>query len=105
MSTHNIQLKLNPANRGAFVIEENGERLAEMEIGINNKNLAVFHTEVSEKLQGQGIAGQLLATMVSYAHENGLKIIALCPYVKAQFERHPDQYADVWNRDWHRGDF
>src|SRR5689334_7557079 len=94
-SPHTIQLKLNDAGRGAFVIEENNERLAEMEIGIRKNNLAVFHTEVSEKLQGQGIAGQLLATMVKYAREHNLKIIALCPYVKAQFERHPDQYADV----------
>lgn len=103
-ASHAIQVKLNDAGRGAFFIEENTERLAEMEVGIQKNNLAVFHTEVSERLQGQGIAGRLLAEMVKYAREHNLKIIALCPYVKAQFERHPEQYADVWNRDWHRSD-
>jgi len=39
--------------------------------------------------------------MVTYAREKGLKVIPLCPYVSAQFKRHPDTYADVWNKDWH----
>jgi predicted GNAT family acetyltransferase len=39
--------------------------------------------------------------MVGYARERKLKIIPLCPYVQAQFKRHPDTYADVWNQHWH----
>lgn len=96
-----IQLKLNDTGRGAFVIEKEGERLAEMEVGIQNGNLTVYHTEVTEILKGQGIASKLLATMVAYARENKLKVIALCPYVLAQFRRHPEQYADIWNKNWH----
>ena len=96
-----IQLKLNESGRGAFVIEKEGERLAEMEIGIQNGNLTVFHTEVADLLKGQGIASKLLSTMVSYARENNLKVTPLCPYVQAQFKRHPDQYQDIWNRKWH----
>lgn len=96
-----IQLKLNDAGRGAFVIEKEGKRVAEMEVGIQNGNLTVYHTEVTEILKGQGIASKLLATMVAYARENKLKVIALCPYVLAQFKRHPEQYADIWNQHWH----
>jgi predicted GNAT family acetyltransferase len=97
-----IQLKLNDNGRGAFVIEEGIERLAEMEIGIVGDNLTVFHTEVDDKLKGQGVASQLLAAMVAYARKNNKKVIALCPYVSAQFQRHPDQYADIWNQNWHK---
>ena len=95
-----IELKLNAEGRGAFVIEEGNERLAEMVIGIEGTNLTVFHTEVSEKLKGQGVASQLLKTMVEYARANNLKVIALCPFVSAQFRRHPELYADVWNQHW-----
>jgi predicted GNAT family acetyltransferase len=98
---NDIELKLNANGRGAFVIEENNERIAEMEIGIAGNNLTVYHTEVAEKLKGQGIAGKLLSTMVDYARAHHLKVIALCPYVLAQFKRHPEQYADVWNQNWH----
>jgi predicted GNAT family acetyltransferase len=96
-----IQLKLGDNGRGAFLIEKGNDRLAEMGIGIANGNLTVYHTEVSEKLQGQGIGSKLLAAMVAYARKHQLKIIALCPYVLAQFKRHPEQYADVWNQNWH----
>ena len=97
-----IELKLENNGKGAFVLEEAGERLAEMAIGISGENLTVYHTEVSDKLKGQGVASKLLATMVDYARQHKLKVIALCPYVLAQFKRHPEQYADVWNQDWHK---
>lgn len=96
-----IKLELNDQGKGAFLIETGGERLAEMQIGIEGPNLTVYHTEVSPKLKGQGVGSQLLSTMVEYARSHQLKVIALCPFVNAQFRRHPEQYADVWNRDWH----
>src|SRR6267142_6256704 len=96
-----IQLKLDDSGKGAFVIEQDGERLAEMAIAVDQQNLTVYHTEVSEKLKGQGIASKLLSTMVDYAREHQLKVIPLCPYVSAQFKRHPEQYNDIWNKDWH----
>jgi predicted GNAT family acetyltransferase len=99
---HEIKLKLEANGKGAFVIDDNNERVAEMAIGIAGGNLTVYHTEVSEKLKGQGIATKLLETMVEYARANKLKVIALCPYVHAQFKRQPEQYADIWNRNWHK---
>jgi len=96
-----IELKLNDAGRGAFVIEKSGERIAEMEIAVSGGNLTVYHTEVADELKGKGIAGQLLSRMVAYARDNKLKVIALCPYVHAQFTRHPDEYNDIWKKDWH----
>lgn len=96
-----IELKLENNGRGAFVIEEAAERIAEMAISIVGSNLTVFHTEVSDKLKGQGVAAQLLSTMVAYARDHKLKVIALCPYVNAQFKRHPEQYQDIWNQHWH----
>src|ERR1700760_959100 len=95
---NNIELKLDDKNKGAFVIEDNGKILAEMVIEINGSNLTVFHTEVAPELQGQGISKKLLEAMVSYARQHQLKVIALCPYVSVQFQRHPDLYGDVWNR-------
>jgi predicted GNAT family acetyltransferase len=96
-----IQLKLQSNGKGAFVIDENDERIAEMEISISGNNLTVFHTEVAERLKGQGVAPKLLSAMVNYAREHQLKVIALCSYVSAQFKRHEEQYSDIWNKDWH----
>jgi uncharacterized protein len=96
-----IQLTLDGNGKGSFYLEENGERLAEMVISVTDNNLTVFHTEVSDKLKGQGIAGKMLEKMVDYARSHKLKVIPLCAYVSAQFKRHPEKYEDVWNKHWH----
>lgn len=93
-----IQLKLAPDGKGAFVLENDNEQLAEMVIGITGNELAVYHTEVAEKLKGQGVAGKLLEKMVAYAREKNLQVNPLCPYVHAQFRKHSAQYADVWKQ-------
>lgn len=93
-----IHIKLNDAGRGAFVLEKEGDMMAEMEIGIQNGLLTVYNTEVAEILKGKGVAKQLLSAMVDYARNKKLKVIALCPYVLGQFKKDPGQYADIWNQ-------
>lgn len=93
-----IQLKLNEKNHGGFYIVDGEEKLGEMEISIAGDKLTVYHTEVSPKLEGKGFAKKLLAAMVDYARKSDLKVIPLCPFVNAQFKRHPDEYADIWNK-------
>ncbi|MES2731666.1 MAG: GNAT family N-acetyltransferase [Bacteroidota bacterium] len=97
---NDIQLKLNDEGQEAFVIEENGEQVAEMVIGLSGNNVVIYHTEVSEKLEGKGMAKELLMQAVAYAREQHKKIIPLCPFVSVQFKKHPDEYADVWEKKY-----
>src|SRR5687768_3650706 len=94
-----IELKLDDSGMGAFVIEEGEETIAEMAISISGNNLTVYHTEVSDKLKGQGVASELLLKMVEYAREQNLNVIPRCSYVNAQFKRHADQYSDICNEN------
>lgn len=96
-----IQFKIDDSGKGAFFIEEDGKRVAEMVISIAGGNLTVYHTEVSESLKGKGVSTELLEKMVKYVRDNNLKVIPLCPYVNVQFRRHPDKYGDIWNKEWH----
>ena len=96
-----VQFKIENNGKGAFFVEEDGKRLAEMVVSISGSNLTVYHTEVSESLKGKGVSTQLLETMVKYVRDNNLKVIPLCPYVNVQFKRHPDKYNDIWNKEWH----
>jgi predicted GNAT family acetyltransferase len=53
------------------------------------------HTSVPDVFRGRGI-GRLLATrMVEDARKEGVKIVALCPFVKAERKKHPE-WADVF---------
>ena len=91
-----VNLILNEEGRGAFVLMENGKQIGEMRIGISKDKLIAYHTEVDHAHRGKGYSGQLLGTMVQYARDHGLKVLPLCPYVLAQFKRHPETYADIW---------
>ncbi len=95
------EIKFIPVEDGnkAFVIEENNERIAEMVVGIIGNKMSVYHTEVADQLEGQGIGKKLIQEMVDYARNNNLKVLPLCPYVLAQFKRHPDQFSDIWEKE------
>ena len=93
-----VQFVVNDKGHGAFLIMEGREKLGEMVIKVDDKNVTVYHTEVSPKAEGQGLAKKLLEEMVAYARGKKLQVIPLCAFVHAQFKRHPDQYADIWNK-------
>ena len=57
------------------------------------RQLMLIHTEVPETMQGQGIAPKLVTAALTFAEENGLKVIPLCVYVLAFLKKHPE-----WNR-------
>jgi len=93
-----VTLNLDEKGNGSFLIIDGAEQLGEMVVHISDEYLTVYHTEVSPKAEGKGLASKLLAAMVDHARTNNLQVIPLCPYVHAQFKRHPDQYADIWKK-------
>ena len=86
---HQIEIaRAEEEGRGAFFVERQGIRLAEMTYSRVSDNLVIVdHTEVNDKLRGLGVGRKLLDALVSWARESHTKIIATCPYAKAQFER------------------
>jgi uncharacterized protein len=76
-------------SKGAFFIEENGKRLAEMSYVWSGTNRFIIdHTEILDaKLEGKGIGKQLVAKGVEFARNKNLKIMPLCPFAKAVFDK------------------
>ncbi|RYF25294.1 MAG: N-acetyltransferase [Flavobacteriales bacterium] len=89
-------LVLDKNGQGAFVIMDGDEQVAEMVLKVDEQQLIVYHTEVAQQAEGKGLAKEMLNAMVAYARENKLKVVPLCPYVHAQFKRHPADFADLW---------
>ena len=83
-------------NKGSFYLEVEGEKKAEMtysKAGI--ERIIIDHTEVDESLRGQGAGLKLAAYAVDYVREKGIKILPLCPFMKATLQKHPE-WRDVW---------
>ena len=82
-----IQHKDN-GKKGAFFIELNGEIVAEMTyVWTGKTGIIIDHTNVDEKLKGQGAGKQLVIKAVEFARENGLKIMPLCTFAKSVFDK------------------
>jgi hypothetical protein len=52
------------------------------------------HTGVDESLRGNGVGEALVERLVADARSEGFTIFPLCPFVKAQYQRHPE-WSDV----------
>lgn len=85
--------------KGEIQLFSDDQKAGKMDISVIGKKLTVYHTEVNPEYEGKGFAKILLERLVSYARENDLKILPLCPYVHAQFKRHPEEYNDVWLKE------
>ena len=81
-------------HKGAFFIDEDGEWVAELTYVKNNGTMTIDHTEIDEKLRGEGIGEDMVRAAVEYARANDLKIRALCPYAKKVIDRTPE-FQDV----------
>lgn len=48
------------------------------------------HTLVPEAIAGRGVASKLIRAALDAARDEGLKVVAQCPFVAAYIERHPE---------------
>lgn len=52
-------------------------------------SLVLIHTEVPLPLRGRHLGDALAKAAIEHAHENGLRVVAVCPFVKAYLRKHP----------------
>ncbi|HEY1091130.1 MAG TPA: GNAT family N-acetyltransferase, partial [Burkholderiaceae bacterium] len=68
---HSVEHRDESTN-GAFFIQKDGRRMAEMSYSRTNASLIIIdHTEVDESLKGQGIGRKLLAALVEWVRSAG----------------------------------
>ncbi|MBU1286891.1 MAG: N-acetyltransferase [Alphaproteobacteria bacterium] len=93
MTDITITLEDGPTG-GRYVAVVDGHE-AEMTFSkAGTSRIIIDHTAVPKALAGQGVGVALVKRGVEDARKNGVKIIPLCPYAKAQIEKHPE-WQDV----------
>lgn len=75
--------------RGQFEIDLENKR-AVLQYERSADKMRLLHTEVPVAYRGRGLANQLVRAALDYAHFHQLKIVAICPFVKAYLQKHPE---------------
>ena len=81
-------------HRGAFFLERDGARLAQMTYTVAGTRVIIDHTDVDDRLRGTGMGRKLVDAAVQWARKENARLMPLCPYAKSVFDKTPE-YSDV----------
>lgn len=56
----------------------------------NDEYYIISHTKVNEAAKGRGVGKKLVAYFVDYVSQQNKKILPLCPFAKAEFDKNPE---------------
>lgn len=76
---------------GRFYFEDNDKMIGEITYSnVKDGVVSIDHTYVDDNYRGQGLAGKLLNAMLDFSDLKGLKVVPVCEYAKAAFEKKPE---------------
>ena len=83
----------NPAEE-RYEIRVEGELAGVSEYRGGGSSRAYTHTEIDERFTGQGLATELIRAALDDARAQGVRVIPICPFVKAFLAEHRE-YLDL----------
>lgn len=79
-----------------FAVHADGQT-AVLEYQRAGERVVMPHTVVPGPLEGRGIGSRLARTALDWARDENLRVVPLCPFVRAYIQRHPE-YAALTTR-------
>lgn len=67
-----------------------GDKKAVLQYRRTQNSITLVHTEVPQASRGRGLGNQLIRAALDFAHFNQLKVVPVCPFVKAYLQKHPE---------------
>ena len=52
--------------------------------------MKLIHTEVPEPYRGRGFGEMLVKAALAQSRAEGMRVVAVCPFVRAYLRKHPD---------------
>ena len=82
------------ASKQRFEIDADGQ-ISLLEYKFKNHRLFLTHTEVPAALERHGLGTKLAHAALEYARQNGLAVVAICPFVQDYVSSHPEYQSFV----------
>ncbi|MGE0686805.1 MAG: GNAT family N-acetyltransferase [Dehalococcoidia bacterium] len=67
-----------------------GDAVAFLTFDMRGDYVVFVHTQVPPELEGKGLGGKLASAALTWARDNDVKAVPLCPYVAGYLNRHPE---------------
>jgi predicted GNAT family acetyltransferase len=67
-----------------------GDEKAVLQYRRTENSITLIHTEVPQASRARGLGNQLIRAALDFAHFNQLKVVPVCPFVKAYLQKHPE---------------
>ena len=84
--------------KGVFSLQDGDQVAGEMSYTWAGEHMFIIDsTHVDDGYRGQNVGQTLLDSAIAFARERHIKILPLCPFAKAMFDKHPE-FADVLNK-------
>ncbi|WP_228443217.1 GNAT family N-acetyltransferase [Chryseobacterium nematophagum] len=87
-----IKIQQHDDNKhGSFEAFIDGNRAGQMTYTwAGDERFIIDHTDVEEVYNGRGVGKEMLIAAVEFARKHAKKIIPLCPFAKASFQKNKD---------------
>jgi predicted GNAT family acetyltransferase len=99
-----MSLVVDAPDRKRYEAEMDGALAGFLDYVIKHDRIALIHTEVPPAFAGHGVAANLTRFALDEARRRGLKVIAICPYVRSYLEKHPEDHDIVVGMSAGQGD-
>lgn len=81
-----------------FVISVDNQRVGKTDFTDRNNERFFYHTEIDDAFAGQGLASRLLEEALDATAEEGLGIVAICPFVVKHLEKGTSTPSTGWRK-------
>jgi len=79
---------------GRYEIYADDHRAGFTRFRVQGDLLALDHTEIDDRYEGQGLGSDLVRHVLDEARAEGRGVLPFCPFVLSWIERHPE-YVDL----------
>ena len=74
-----------------FEIWADRRRAGLVDYGLQPGALVLIHTEIDPAFEGRGLGSRLIHDVLAEIRARGLRIVPVCPFVRAYLRRHPEE--------------
>ena len=90
-----LTIDVEETGSGGRIVARGDEGEAELTFSrAGSERIIADHTGVPRAMGGQGVGTRLVERLHDYAKAQGVRVVPLCPFVKAQMGKHPE-WRDV----------